>query len=70
MALGKEVKRSLDEATECLRNALAYSARGESPMVCQKIGELLNDVKIIEDADLAEDLIEELKAKFKDMRQE
>jgi len=65
MALGKEVKRSLDEATECLRNALAYAARGESPLVCQKIGELLNDVKEIEDADLALDLIEELKAKMR-----
>lgn len=70
MALGKEVKRSLDEASECLRNALAYAARGENPMVCQKIGELLNDVKEIEEVDMAVDMLEDLKEKLKNMRQE
>jgi predicted DNA-binding protein len=70
MALGKEVKRSLDEASENLRNALAYAARGENPMVCQKIGDILNAVNDIEDVDLAVDFLEDLKAKLKDLHQE
>jgi len=41
MALSQTVIESLDEASVMLRNALAYAARGERPIVCNSISELL-----------------------------
>jgi len=41
MALSQSVTESLDEAAASLRNALAYAARGERPIVCNAISELL-----------------------------
>jgi len=41
MALAQQVTDSLDEATAALRNALAFAARQERPIVCTTISELL-----------------------------
>jgi len=41
MALSQSVEESLDEASAALRNALAYAARQERPVVCTGISELL-----------------------------
>jgi hypothetical protein len=41
MALSQSVEQSLDEASAALRNALAYAARQERPVVCSTISELL-----------------------------
>ena len=41
MALGTQVEESLKEAEANLRNALAFSARQERPMVCSVIAELI-----------------------------
>ena len=37
MALSKSVEESLKEAELALRNALAFAARGERPVVCGTI---------------------------------
>ena len=41
MALGTQVESSLKEAEASLRNALAFAARQERPMVCSVIAELI-----------------------------
>ena len=41
MALGTQVEESLKEAEASLRNALAFAARQERPMVCSVIAELI-----------------------------
>ena len=41
MALSQSVDESLNEASAALRNALAYAARQERPVVCNTISDLL-----------------------------
>lgn len=41
MALSQSVDESLNEASASLRNALAYAARQERPVVCNSISEIL-----------------------------
>ncbi len=41
MALSKSVEESLNESSAALRNALAYAARQERPIVCNSIAEIL-----------------------------
>ena len=41
MALSNSVEESLKEAEQSLRNALAFAARQERPMVCSVISELI-----------------------------
>ena len=41
MALAQQVTDSLDEATSALRNALAFAARQERPVVCSSISEIM-----------------------------
>jgi hypothetical protein len=41
MALSQSVDESLNEASAALRNALAYAARQERPVVCNSISEIL-----------------------------
>lgn len=41
MALSQSVDESLEEAQAALRNALAYAARQERPVVCSTISEIL-----------------------------
>ena len=44
MALGSQVEESLKEAEASLRNALAYSARQERPMVCSVISDMISRI--------------------------
>ena len=46
MALSKTVEDSLKEAESSLRNALAFAARGERPLVCSQIANLIKGAKI------------------------
>ena len=47
MALSNSVEESLNEASSHLRNALAYAARQERPIVCTQIAKILSDVDSI-----------------------
>ncbi len=47
MALSESVETSLNEAEASLRNALAYAARQERPLVCTQIAKLLGDIENI-----------------------
>ena len=47
MALSKSVEESLNEASATLRNALAFAARQERPIVCTQIAKILSDVDSI-----------------------
>ena len=44
MALSKKVKDSLEEASCNLKNALAYSARNEKPMISKHIADMLANI--------------------------
>ena len=47
MALSNSVEESLKEASSHLRNALAYAARQERPVVCTRIAKTLSDIDSI-----------------------
>ena len=47
MALSSSVEESLEDAQGALRNALAYAARNERPIICERIAELLSDIDTI-----------------------
>jgi hypothetical protein len=51
MALGTQVEESLKEAEASLRNALAYSARTERPMVCSVIADLISRIESVMSTD-------------------
>ncbi len=51
MALSSSVEKSLEEATSSLRNALAFAARQERPLVCTQIAKLLTDIESINSFD-------------------
>ena len=51
MALSQSVEESLKEAESCLRNALAYAARGERPAVCTKIADCIKELDNIRSVD-------------------
>ena len=59
MALSKSVEDSLKEAEQSLRNALAFAARGERPVVCSQIAKLISDIESIESMDSILDTLEE-----------
>ena len=44
MALSKSVEESLKEAEASLRNALAFAARQERPIVCNSISKLIMEI--------------------------
>ena len=44
MALSESVETSLKEAEASLRNALAYAARQERPLVCKTVSNLIMDI--------------------------
>ena len=46
MALSKSVEESLTEAEANLRNALAFAARQERPLVCTQIAKLISDIAV------------------------
>jgi hypothetical protein len=51
MALSQSVEESLQEAESHLRNALAYAARQERPMVCSVIAELIQRIETVKSTD-------------------
>ena len=60
MALGKQVEESLREAEASLRNALAFAARQERPIVCTTIAKLINEIDHIGSFDGILDKLEEM----------
>jgi hypothetical protein len=61
MALGAQVEESLKEAEASLRNALAYSARQERPMVCSVISEMISRIDSLIHTDAMLDKLENRK---------
>jgi hypothetical protein len=61
MALGQQVEESLKEAEASLRNALAYSARQERPMVCSVISEMISRIDSLIKTDSILDKLENRK---------
>lgn len=59
MALAKQVQDSLKEAESNLRNALAFAARGERPVVCSQIAKMINEIDQIQSFDGILDKIEQ-----------
>lgn len=51
MALSQQVESSLDEAQASLRNALAFAARNERPVVMKCISELMCDIEKLKSID-------------------
>lgn len=61
MALSESVESSLNEASSSLRNALAYAARQERPMVCSVIADLITRIETLQTTDSILDKIENRK---------
>ena len=61
MALGTQVEDSLKEAQESLRNALAFAARTERPMVCSVISEMISRIDSLIHTDAMLDKLENRK---------
>ncbi len=59
MALSKSVEESLKEAELALRNALAFAARGERPVVCGTIAEMISKIETIIMTDSVLDKLED-----------
>lgn len=58
MALSESVEQSLKEAEASLRNALAYAARQERPMVCSVIADLISRIESVMTTDSLLDKLE------------
>ena len=67
MALGKQVKDSLEEAQGSLRNALAYAARNERPTVCTQIANLIRELDSIGSMDNIFDKLEDYRDGYKNL---
>jgi hypothetical protein len=61
MALSESVETSLKEAEASLRNALAYAARQERPMVCSVIADLISRIDTVMHTDALLDKLENRK---------
>ena len=61
MALSETVENSLKEAESNLRNALAFAARQERPMVCGVIADLINKIDTLQTMDSIMDKVENRK---------
>jgi len=61
MALAQQVTDSLDEASSALRNALAFAARQERPVVCNTISEILCRIDQLKSFDGILDKLDEIK---------
>jgi hypothetical protein len=61
MALSESVQSSLKEAEASLRNALAYAARQERPMVCSVIADLISRIETLQSTDAILDKLENRK---------
>ena len=64
MALSQSVEESLKEAEANLRNALAYAARQERPVVCNAISEIICRIDEIQSFDGLMDKLEQMKPKM------
>lgn len=62
MALSESVEESLKEAEASLRNALAYAARQERPMVCSVVADLINRIDSLRSTDSLLDKLENRKS--------
>jgi len=58
MALSESVEQSLKEAEQSLRNALAYAARQERPMVCSVIADMISRIESLQTTDSLLDKLE------------
>lgn len=58
MALSQSVEDSLKEAEQSLRNALAFAARQERPMVCSSIAGLISKIDTVIQTDSILDKLE------------
>jgi hypothetical protein len=58
MALGTQVEESMKEAEASLRNALAFAARTERPMVCSVIADLISRIESVISTDSLLDKLE------------
>ena len=58
MALSKTVEESMKEAQESLRNALAFAARTERPMVCSVVADLISRIDSVMSTDSLLDKLE------------
>lgn len=67
MALGKQVEESLKEAEANLRNALAFAARTERPMVTSVIADLIHRIDGVISTDSLLDKLETRKKGDKGM---
>ena len=61
MALSKSVEDSLAEAESNLRNALAFAARQERPMVCGILAEMITKIDALQSMDSIMDKLENRK---------
>jgi len=61
MALATQVEESMTEAQQSLRNALAFAARTERPMVCSVIADLISRIDSVMDTDKLLDKLESRK---------
>ena len=59
MALSDSVETSLKEAEASLRNALAYAARQERPLVCKTISSMIGEIDQLMKIDELIDKLEE-----------
>lgn len=48
MALSNQVKEAIDQATTCLRDALAFAARAEHPITINTISDILMRLESLE----------------------
>lgn len=69
MAIGKQIEESLKDAEANLRNALAFAARTERPLVCLNIAKLIKDIEHLQTFDNLVDLLENHKTSFKDLEE-
>ena len=58
MALSQQVENALRESQECLRNALAFSARNEKPYISKHIADMLMTIDSLIDMQTIIDTIE------------
>jgi len=61
MALAQTVSDSINEAQTHLRNALAFAARGERPLVCKQIADMIHQCEMIGGLDDVLDTLDDLK---------
>jgi hypothetical protein len=70
MALSQQVEESLDEAQASLRNALAFAARNERPMINQAIADLMCNIEKLKSVDKLFDMIDHSSSEWKDFTKE